>query len=327
MTPIKLHIAASANPSCHPSPHLYKSDTSKVVFQCMASTCEILIDAPQLTHSQLTEVSTLGVAEAWRIEYKYSRYVIDNTWANLHKQHDAEQLIDQETQSLLGFAYQAWQLSDGLFDITSGRLREIWSLTRTRLPKQQDIDELMPYIGFSNLKWLPDTPESILIPTGVELDFGGIGKEYAVDRVLNILSEYLATKSLRYRLLVNFGGDLACKQNQCPPTPWNVGIESLSQSHRSDIDLELTQGALATSGDTKRFIEIDGKRFGHILNPKTGWPIRSPYRSVSVAGATCVQAGMLATLTLLQGNQAKEFINQTGVPYWLRSEHKTYTNQ
>lgn len=327
MTFQDVHISPSANPTGHPAPSLGFKDFFRLSFQCMASPCEILIDAKDLTTDACIEISRLAVSEAWRIEHKYSRYQIGNTWHDLHNHPNTPQVIDSETQALMQFSYQAWQLSDERFDITSGLLRNAWSLKQAALPSQAKIDSLLAHIGFNKLTWHPDDPAFLTIPAGMELDFGGIGKEYAVDRVLLLIEESLKKLGIPYRILVNFGGDLACRQNLANPIPWQIGIESLTQENHSDVSIQLSQGAVATSGDTKRFIVVQGKRYGHILNPKTGWPIHSPYRSISVAADSCVQAGMLATFTLLQGTEAKQFIEQTGLHYWLRTEQKTYTNR
>jgi len=81
--------------------------------------------------------------------------------------------------------------------------------------------------------------------------------------------------------------------------------------------LELERGALATSGDARRFLQKDGIRYGHILNPRTGWPVRDAPRSVTVAASSCTEAGLLSTLALLHGADAEVFLEQQGVGHWL----------
>jgi thiamine biosynthesis lipoprotein len=81
--------------------------------------------------------------------------------------------------------------------------------------------------------------------------------------------------------------------------------------------LELERGALATSGDSRRFLIKDGVRYGHILNPRTGWPVANSPRSVTVAASSCTEAGLLSTLALLQGAGAKQYLEEQGVRYWL----------
>lgn len=81
--------------------------------------------------------------------------------------------------------------------------------------------------------------------------------------------------------------------------------------------LNLEHGALATSGDSRRFVLRDGVRYGHVLNPKTGWPVLHAPRSVTVAASSCTEAGMLSTLALLQGAKAREFLNEQAVRHWV----------
>ena len=117
-------------------------------------------------------------------------------------------------------------------------------------------------------------------------------------------------------MLVNFGGDLRVSGPRASGMPWNVAIESVDQSGHLAGLLELANGALATSGDSRRYLLKDGVRYGHILNPATGRPVKDTLRSVTVAAATCVEAGMIATLAMLQGKGAEGFLKREGVRAW-----------
>jgi thiamine biosynthesis lipoprotein len=81
--------------------------------------------------------------------------------------------------------------------------------------------------------------------------------------------------------------------------------------------LHLERGALATSGDSRRFVMHDGVRYGHVLNPKTGWPVRHAPASVTVAASSCTEAGLLSTLAILHGARAREFLDEQAVKYWI----------
>ena len=148
----------------------------------------------------------------------------------------------------------------------------------------------------------------------MEIDFGGIGKEYTVDRVSQKLRESSSSSAL-----INFGGDLAVTR---PPTErqgWQVGIESVSEhGPAADRVIELRAGALATSGDARRFLLRDGVRYSHILDPRSGWPVRRAPHSVTVAADTCTQAGMLSTLAMLEGENAEAFLRAEEVRHWCR---------
>jgi thiamine biosynthesis lipoprotein len=278
-----------------------------VCFTAMASPCELLL--PMIDRPMALQFGALVAQEAWRIEKKYSRYRTDSVTAWIHANCGTPIEVDLETASLIDFASQCYQISDGLFDITSGILRHAWKFDGSdRVPKPETIERLLPSIGFDKLQW--HSPR-LLLPIGMELDFGGIGKEYAVDRAYDSLA---AVRSDPF--LINFGGDL--RANRAPAHgSWQVGIERPDTVGQASKILELGHGALATSGDSRRYLLKDGVRFGHILDPRTGWPVAGAPRSVTVAASSCTEAGLLATLALLQGDRAKELLEQEGVRYWL----------
>ncbi len=145
----------------------------------------------------------------------------------------------------------------------------------------------------------------------MEIDLGGIGKEYAVDCAMRLVQEAWPAPAL-----VNFGGDLRASGPRADGTAWTVAIESVEEEGRTAGVLELSGGALATSGDARRFLLKDGVRYSHILNPRTGRPVIGAPRSVTVAAPTCVEAGMIATLAMLQGRRAEAFLKREGVRAW-----------
>jgi thiamine biosynthesis lipoprotein len=115
---------------------------------------------------------------------------------------------------------------------------------------------------------------------------------------------------------VNFGGDLLVTRPRRDGEPWKVGIEATDVAGSASRVVLLSRGGLATSGDTKRYIIHQGVRYGHVLDARTGWPVRDAARSVTVAAPTCTEAGMLATLAMLQGAGAEAFLEDQGARYW-----------
>lgn len=178
------------------------------------------------------------------------------------------------------------------------------------------LKELLSHTGWSRLAWARPW---LTVPAGMELDLGGLGKEYAVDRCLGLVKHLWSGSAL-----VNFGGDLASSGRRGDGNPWYIGVEdpaadtghSTAQSGAA-LALELASGGLATSGDARRFVIVDGRRCGHILDPATGWPVAEAPRSVTVAADTCSQAGLLATLAMLAGPGAETFLAGQGVPHWI----------
>ncbi|MFH2057201.1 MAG: FAD:protein FMN transferase, partial [bacterium] len=200
------------------------------------------------------------------------------------------------------------QLSKGKFDITSGVLRRAWQFKGQPVkPDEKLIAELLELVGWEKVE-LED--KSIRLRPGMEIDLGGVGKEYAVDRVADQV--HALTKQ---PLLVNFGGDIRAIGRNPEGGPWKIGIEKPTKLGSALGVVELVDGAVATSGDAQRFCYVNGKRLGHILDPLTGWPVRDAPRSVTVVAANCLEAGLLATLAMLQGANAESFLEEVGVKH------------
>jgi thiamine biosynthesis lipoprotein len=286
-----------------------KSDHIIGRFTAMASPCEVLIETqdPILAN----HLTSIAYSETKRIEQKFSRYLPNNPMAQINHSEGKPVAIDDEIFRLLEFANSCYYLSGGMFDITSGVLRQAWKFDGSNnLPTPQTVKALMPYIGWQKVKY---DQSSITIAQGMELDFGGIGKEYAVDCVAKLCSEHAPTKSV----VVNFGGDIHVTRPRQNKQSWHIGIESPEDDTKKATKvLKIISGGLATSGDARRYLLKEGKRYSHILNPETGYPIENAARSVTVAAPHCIQAGLLATLALLNGPNAERFLDQQDIKYW-----------
>jgi len=279
-------------------------------FRAMGGPCEVLVETGDPAEARAV---TARVADcAWRIEQKYSRYRRGNIVDAINSASGRAIGVDEETADLLDFAATLHELSDGLFDITSGVLRRAWTFDGgSRVPSQGEIEALLPLVGWEKAQWR--RPNLRLVP-GMQIDFDGFGKEYAVDQAVQIARNICGQGAL-----VNFGGDLAITRPRTDGRPWRVGIEDPgSQPRGASQLLELRRGALATSGDTHRYVLANGARYSHVLDPRSGWPVTGAPRSVTVAAGTCRQAGMLTTLALLEGPNAERFLAAERVPHWVR---------
>lgn len=274
----------------------------------MGSPCEVLVasDDDALARETIDAVA----AEAWRIEDKFSRYLPDNIVDRINGSDGASVEVDDETANLLDFANSLYAMSDGRFDITSGVLRKAWVFDGSdSIPDDKLVQSILQTVGWGKVSW--DRPRLSLQP-GMQIDFGGIGKEYAVDKTAGLVLEKTDTPTL-----LNFGGDVIATGPPAESRGWQVGIEALEESARKeDRIIRLSHGALATSGDARRFILKDGVRYGHILDPTTGWPVDNAPRSITVAADTCTEAGMLATLAMLSGADAEAFLKVQDVQFW-----------
>lgn len=279
-------------------------------FTAMACPCEVLIET---NHPSLARrILEIAAHCAWRIEAKFSRYRTDNIVHRINNANGATITVDDETANLLDFADALTRLSEGRFDITSGVLRRAWTFDGSdRVPSQQLIDTLRELIGWNKVRW--SRPQLQLLPQ-MQIDFGGIGKEYAVDAAARLIEEEAGDISC----VVNFGGDVVVRHPRKDGAPWRVGIEAAACPGSAYGLIALNRGGLATSGDSRRFLLSQGKRYSHILDALTGWPVVGSARSITVAAGTCTQAGALSTLAFLKGSQASSFLESHGVRYWLQ---------
>lgn len=284
-------------------------------FGAMASPCEVRLQGND--EAQLKRAAAAAIDEVRRIEKKYSRYDESSIVARVNAAAGSGLSIeiDDETFALLEFAARLHDLSDGLFDITSGVLRRAWNFRIPRVPSQHEIDVLLPLIGWPKVRW--DAPTVLLPRAGMEIDFGGFGKEYAADRA----AELLLAAGVAHGF-VNLGGDIRVVGPRTDGSGWRIAIRHPRREGETLRTCELRAGALATSGDYERYFELDGRRYCHLLDPRTGWPVNC-WQSVSVFAPTCVAAGAACTIAALRQNQAEEFLCQQGLSFVLVNAYGT----
>jgi thiamine biosynthesis lipoprotein len=274
----------------------------------MGGPCRIRInctgkDADALIHAAEAEVE--------RLEARYSRYRDDSLTSRINAAAGSGKPtpIDAETAGLLNYADTLFRESGGLFDLTSGILRRAWDFNGGNAPAQTGLDALLPLIGWNKVQW---SSESILLPEpGMEIDFGGCVKEYACDSVASSLkAEGLESG------LVDLAGDMVAIGAQPNGDPWQVGIRHPEKKQRAIAGIPLADAALASSGDYERCLNLDGVRMGHILNPKTGWPVQGLI-AVSVVADQCLVAGSAATVAMLKPTtEGLSWLESLGLP-WL----------
>ena len=276
-------------------------------FKAMGSFCEIQFYAESRINAK--HVARQLAAEVSRLEKKYSRYRNDSLVTDINQSagNSLGIRIDSETKLLLEHALACYQQSDGLFDITAGVLNRVWDFKNARVPAQSEIDSLLPLVGLEKLAW---RNSRLLLPAKMEIDFGGIVKEYAADAVAN-----LARRLGVIHGLINLGGDFAVIGPQPDNKAWTVGIVNPKQDKTLMARIDLLNGGLATSGDYEHCFIHQGKRYSHILNPKTGWPCNG-LRAVSVAANLCTVAGSISTIAMLKDEtEGIESLKNSSLPH------------
>ncbi len=282
-------------------------------FKAMGTPCELHLYAPRL--SQARRAVTLALADVQRLEARYSRYREDSLLSAINREarRGGALEVDEETAHLLDYARTCHELSDGLFDITSGLLREAWNFHGDTLPSPERLAALLVRVGWEKLHW--ERPRLAFTQSGMELDMGGIVKEYAADRAAARCQSVGIAHGM-----VNLGGDIRILGPHPDGSPWRVGIRHPRRPDALLQSVPITQGALASSGDYERCIQIDGVRYGHILNPRTGWPVRH-MAAVTVLAPLCVLAGSACTIGMLKEEAGPQWLASLGLEHlWVDVE-------
>ena len=278
----------------------------RTTFEAMASRCELRIGAADARTAE--RLARQAIAEVRRIETKYSRYRPDSVVSRINAAAGREAVpCDGETMSLMGYAAALHGASDGLFDITSGVLRRAWDFRQPKMPAARELEPLLALVGWSKVEC--GEQDVHLLRAGMEIDFGGFGKEYAADRA----AAMLADAGVRHGY-VNLGGDMRFIGPDLDGRAWSIGIQDPRDPDGVVASIPISGGALATSGDYERFFEIDGRRYCHILDPRDGMPVRY-WRSVSVLAPMAIAAGSCSTITMLKQRDGLDFLNASEMGY------------
>lgn len=276
-------------------------------FNAMGSPCSMQLYARNAKVAQ--QAAKITMDDVYRLEAKYSRYREDSYLSAINRiaAGGGQLTVDDETAGLLDYASACYQQSDGLFDVTSGILRRAWNFKSGKIPAPEAIRELLNLVGWDKVDW--QRPVLSFTVSGMEIDFGGVVKEYAVDRAASLCHEI----GIRHGI-INLGGDIKVIGPHADGASWRVAIRHPRIPGGILQTLWLHSGALASSGDYERCITLNGIRYGHVLNPKTGWPVRN-MAAVSVIGEFCVVAGSASTIGMLKGEDGPAWLQALGLPH------------
>ena len=279
-------------------------------FPAMGSRCELRLYAR--SEGEAAAVARAAVADVRRLDAKYSSYRDDSVTAAINRIGAAGGAVDvdDETATLLDYAAICFRQSDGLFDLTAGALREAWAPQRSALPDAAELERVLRRVGWDKLRWA--RPRLEFGVPGMALDFGGVVKEYAADRAAVICAEAGIRNGL-----VDLGGDIKIIGPHPDGAAWRVGIQHPREAGEVMATLELTRGAVATSGDYERYLEIEGKRYCHVISPRTGMPVQG-LAGVSVCADECVVAGSATTIAMLMEARGPAWLAEVGLPHvWM----------
>lgn len=272
-------------------------------FEAMGSRCGIHVFSED--RSRATETAERVILEVKRIEARFSRYSDESETTRINR-GAAEGLpvtVDVEVARLLNQAFRFHRISNGLFDITSGILQRVWDFSSAIVPQADQVRALLPLVGMRHLAWHDRTLQ--FMKPGMQIDFGGVAKEYAADRAAE-----LCRKAGQSHTLVDLGGDLVVVGPLPDGSPWKIRIRHPRNNQDAFSIFEVSKGGVATSGDYERFMEVSDTRYCHILNPITGFPVQS-ISSVTVVASSCSLAGGLSTSAMLMEDCAAKWLTAT----------------
>ncbi len=237
-------------------------------------------------------------AQAWvaAFEAKFSRFQPDSLVSRINAAAGRDWVeVDEEMERILDLSGSIYAMTKGLLDVTALPLLRLWDYKAAvpRIPSAEEIAAARRLVGWPKVQ--RERGRVRLPEAGMALDFGGWGKEYAVDRVAGIARELRIP-----RALVDFGHDLHAV-GAAPGKPgWHIGLEDPAQPGDACWgSLAITDRGVASSGDYRRGFTLNGVRYGHIVDPRTGRPVATGARQVTVIAPTCVQAGVLSTTAFI----------------------------
>ena len=209
--------------------------------------------------------------------------------------HDEFQDVSIDLWNVACHANQISRKTNGTFDVTVGPLTKIWRYARSRkkLPDQRLLDDAKRAVGYQNVEFDHTNKRLRLTHKDMRLDFGGIGKGYAADQAMKVLKNNGITSAL-----VDASGDIVASGPPPGKPAWVVAIKNLRDGN-SQSSVNLCNQSIATSGDAFQFLEIDGVRYSHIVNPKTGIGVTTQSQVTVIANSATLADSLASAVSVL----------------------------
>jgi thiamine biosynthesis lipoprotein len=269
----------------------------KLSFRAMSTVCNVNFHG--VSADVARDFQREVVAWTGQFEARYSRFIPDSLIGRINAaagEHWVE--IDSETERILNLCQELFFFTRRAFDPTSLPLIKLWNWKANppALPDDDKIRAALELVGWNKVQ---RRAGGIFLPrAGMSLDLGGIGKEYAVDCVMNLASQRGIPN-----VMVDFGRDVRVRGHAPGKNFWWIGLEDPHVAGKCWTGVAVTDHAVATSGDTQRFFEINGRRYSHIIDPRTGYPANNGCRAVSVIAPSCTIAGLFSTTVFILGEK------------------------
>lgn len=268
----------------------------RLSWRALGTQCEVQYAAASDAQAQAFERAAVGWVEGF--EAKYSRFRADSVVSRINAAAGHSWVtVDAEMGQLLDLCANLHFITQGVLDVTALPLLRLWDYKAAapRLPSEAEVGAALRLVGWKKVQ--RDADKVFLPEPGMALDFGGFGKEYAVDIVAQIARDHEITAAL-----VDFGHDLRAVGVPPGRPAWHIGLEDPTQPgmHRGSIALQKGEG-VASSGDYLRSFILNGQRYGHIVDPRSGRPVINGCRQATAVARSCLLAGVLSTTSFVLG--------------------------
>lgn len=260
----------------------------------MGTVFTITIEGPG-NHKEAAETA---FDEIRRLDRLLSTYKPDSEISEVNRRAAQEPVaVGADFLNVLAASRVYYELSDGAFDPTIRPLMQVWKEARqeNRLPTEDQLRKAAALVDFSKVNVDPSSHTVRFLQEGMSLDFGGIAKGYAADRAIDILKAHGVT-----RAIIDAGGNFYALGTPVDKPQWEAGIRHPLRHEEVIMRFPISDKGVATSGSYERFFEIGGKKYSHIINPRTGWPVEGML-SATVVADNAMAADALSTSTFVLG--------------------------
>jgi thiamine biosynthesis lipoprotein len=278
---------------------VWAQQTHKRALKLMGCRFDITVVAKDKTEADL--YINLAVAEISRIEKLISSWDANSETSRINNSAGKQaEKVSPELFMLIERAIRISKLTDGAFDISYASMDRIWKFdgSMTEMPSEEEIKESVAKVGYKNIELDKNTSSVFLKLPGMKIAFGAIGKGYAADKAKQLLLKNGVSAGI-----INASGDMNTWGKQPDGTAWKVAITNPMNKDKAFALLPITEGAVVTSGDYEKFVNFNGKRYAHIIDPRSGYPA-SGIISATVFAPKAELADALATSIFVMGIDA-----------------------
>ncbi len=267
----------------------------RLEFNALGTTCLIKFIMPD--ERRALEFAAAALGWIGKFEAKFSRFRPDSLVSRINAAAGRGWVkTDTEMEELLDIAESLFARTNGILDPTMLPLLSVWNwkIVHAKLPTRGEVNAALDLTGWGKVQ---RRSGAVFLPqAGMGLDFGGFGKEFAVDSLVKI-----ARLSGIKDAIIDLGRDIYAMGGNGAHPFWHIGIEDGNKPGKCWGGLAVRDLAVSASGDYARYFTLEGVRYGHILDPRTGWPVANGMRAVTVVANSCLEAGIYSTAVFVLG--------------------------